>query len=366
MEALERGWKAHSNFEAMCKVSDKLKKQITTIKAHDEQRDYVQQLTNDIKEQARETAELRMECDALKRINREQQKQWKENSSPKNSRKMQELQQQKQDRVVELKATVAQLKEKKQRVDLQLKEKEEVFMKKYISVMAPVSTARTRRKHSPKGGTRDSDGEYLDKHLQTLQHGREVDEKNNAALLRDTTSKLRDNKAQVEALQSELQKKEEEIRSNAAYLRTVKAQHRKYLSTIPQQEQTEKAKPSKPKKEEPKAKSVEPPATAPARTRNLTVRSPRRAASRSPARSVTRATSTTELDGSPVGPRRPAARKGSPPRHVVRKPAGRAPQRSVRKGAHRVEDARELAERMAKAFVSQMVTDVMATLENNA
>eukprot|EP00397_Hematodinium_sp_SG-2012_P033216 GEMP01035455.1.p1 GENE.GEMP01035455.1~~GEMP01035455.1.p1 ORF type:complete len:426 (+),score=126.44 GEMP01035455.1:22-1278(+) len=234
VEALERCLKTQSDFESTCKLTDKLKKQIASIKTNDDQREYVLQLMNEINDRGRETAELRAEQEALRKINRDQRKQWQQSASSKDTQKIQELQAATQ----ELKATVTELKEKKQRAEMQLKDKEGVsaaLEQKYNGLVALVSKAQRSGSKIDLTGPlpRGCDVEYLEKHIATLQHCKELDDKNHAALLQGAVSRLRENKAKVAKLEADLQEKEEEIRSNKAHLRFLKAQHRQHQPTLP-------------------------------------------------------------------------------------------------------------------------------------
>lgn len=245
VEALERCLKTQSDFEAVNKLNDKLRKQIAELKTSDEQREKILRLTDEIKERGREAAELRTEQEALKKINRDQKrwKQWDQNVSVEDTKRIADLQATAND----LKTTINELKEKKHRVEAKLKEKEsvaEALEHKYKALMALVTKAEVS------GGSRiESQGplprgemEYLHKHLATLQHCKEVDEKNHAALLQRALKQLRDNKNRVAQQQNLLQSKEEEIRQNNELLKTLKAQNRMFPNALPPIQNEEKQK----------------------------------------------------------------------------------------------------------------------------
>lgn len=254
VEALERCLKTQSDFDAVSKLNDKLKKQISDLKTSDEQREKILRLTDEIKERGREASELRVEQEALKKINRDQKKwkQWEQNVNVEDTKRIAELQATSN----ELKTTINELKEKKHRVEVKLKEKEsvaEVAEQKYKALMALVTKAElsgVSKIESNGPLPRGCEVEYLNKHLATLQHCKEVDEKNHAALLQHGLKQLRDNRNRVAQQQNLLLSKEEEIRQNNELLKNLKAHNRLFPNTLPPIQHEEK-----PKKERKKASS---------------------------------------------------------------------------------------------------------------
>jgi len=250
VEALERCLKTQTDYESVGKLNDKLRKQISELKTSDDQRDKVIALTDAIKEKSRETAALRSEHEALKRINREQRR-WKQEEhvlSQEDSTRLIELQQ----TAVELKTTIVELKEKKQKVEGALKEKEaqaENLEQKYKGLMALVTKSETNGSKIESLGPlpRGSEVEYLQKHLATLQQCKENDEKNHAALIQNAMNQLKDNKNKVIQLQDLLLQKEEEIKKNTALLRSLKTHSRiAVLPPIPDVLEKERKRKQKP------------------------------------------------------------------------------------------------------------------------